>query len=75
MPERKADERLTAAQRHDLTADESAELKQALKHDPITVELRRMAAENPVEADEAVLECEQGYDTYSPDSWVAEVVA
>lgn len=55
------------------TAEQSADLKQALKHDPVTDELRA-AADSP-EGDEAVDECRRGYDTATPGSWVAEVLA
>lgn len=53
------------------TAAESAELKMALKHDPVTPELEAEAQAFPVEADEACSEVEDGLDTASPGSWVA----
>lgn len=55
------------------TADESAELKQALKHDPATPELR--AAANSLEGHEAYFECVDGLDTATPGSWAAEQMA
>ena len=54
------------------TAAESAELKQALKRDPVTDELRAEAEAFPLEADEAIAEVEAGHDTAAPGSWVAE---
>lgn len=53
------------------TADESATLKQRFKHEPLTDALLAEAAEHPQEAEESVWEVEQGYDTYSPGSYVA----
>lgn len=53
------------------TADESAELKMALKHDAETPELAAEAERHPQEADEAIQDVENGYDTAAPDSWVA----
>ena len=53
------------------TAAESAELKMALKHDTETPELAAEAAAHPQEADEALQDVENGYDTADPGSWVA----
>ena len=53
------------------TAGESADLKMALKHDPETPELAAEAEAFPVEADEAMSEVENVYDTADPGSWVA----
>lgn len=53
------------------TAAESAELKQALKHDPETPTLAAEAEAHPLEADEAVDEVERGLDDAHPESWVA----
>jgi hypothetical protein len=53
------------------TAAESAELKMALKHDPVTPELEAEAEAHPLEADEAIQDVERGYDDASPDSWVS----
>jgi hypothetical protein len=57
------------------TWQESADLKQALKHDPETPELAAEAQAFPLEADEAVIEVEQGLATCSPGSWVANRIA
>jgi hypothetical protein len=57
------------------TAGESADLKMALKHDSVTDKLRQEAEECPLEASEACFEVEEGWDTASPDSWVAEGAA
>lgn len=56
------------------TAGESADLKMALKHDPVTDLLRAEAEAFPAEADEAVAEVQGGLDTCAPDSYVAEVL-
>ncbi len=53
------------------TAEQSAELKMALKRDPESAVLAAEAEAFPVEADEALTECEQGWDTATPGSWVA----
>ena len=53
------------------TAEESAELKMALKHDPETPALAAEAESHPQEADEALFEVEAGLDTAAPGSWVA----
>lgn len=53
------------------TANESAELKQALKHDPETPHLAAEAEANPLEGDEAYFEVLEGRDTAEPGSWVA----
>jgi hypothetical protein len=55
------------------SAGESADLKQALKHDPVTPELRALA--DSLEGDEAVAEVLGGWDTAAPGSYVAEVIA
>lgn len=52
------------------SAEQSADLKQALKHDPATPELR--AAADSLEGDEALQECADGLDTATPGSVVAE---
>lgn len=57
------------------TEDESAALKQALKHSPLTAELAEEAAANIGEASEAVDEVEQGFDTCSEGSYVAAALA
>lgn len=54
------------------TADESAELKMALKHDPCSDALRAEAAAFPLEADEALQEVQRGLDIADPGSWVAQ---
>jgi hypothetical protein len=54
------------------TAEQSAELMQALKHDPVTDALRAEAEAFPAEAAEALANVEGGLDEASPDSWVAE---
>jgi hypothetical protein len=54
------------------TAEQSAALKMALKHDPMTPELEQEAKRFPLEADEAFFEVQNGHDTCHPDSWVAE---
>lgn len=56
------------------TEEQSAELKWALKHDPVTHELRAEAEEHLNEAAEAIGEVELGLDTAAPDSWVAEQI-
>jgi len=53
------------------TADESAELKMAFKHDQETLALAAEAELYPVEADEAISEVENGRDYADPGSWVA----
>ena len=57
------------------TANESADLMQALKHDPVTGALRDEAKAFPVEADQAIADVEGGLDTAHPQSWVAEWIA
>lgn len=54
------------------TAEESAVLKQRLKHEPLTPELEREVEDHPQEAEEAVWEVEEGYDICSPGSYVAQ---
>src|SRR3954454_5970703 len=56
------------------TATQSAALKQALKKDPVTDELRAEAEAFPLEADEACAEVREARDFCTPDSWVAEQV-
>jgi hypothetical protein len=56
------------------TAEESADLKMALKHDPRTQALDTEAETFPLEADEAVQEVEDGRDDCHPKSWVAEAL-
>lgn len=56
------------------TAEESADLKMALKHDPETPELAAEAARFGAEAGEALWECEQGLDIAAAGSWVANRV-
>lgn len=53
------------------TEEESAELKMALKHDPMTDALAAEAKAFPLEAGEAIDNVERGYDTCATDSWVA----
>lgn len=53
------------------TQEESATLKQALKHQPLSPMLEQEAADHPQEAEEAVWEVQEGYDTFSPGSYVA----
>lgn len=53
------------------TAEESAELMMALKHDPWTPELDAEAEAFPLEADEAMRNVEENVDDCHPDSWVA----
>lgn len=53
------------------TAEESAELKQRLKHDPNTQELEDEAERFPLEAAEAIDEVERGLEEAEPGSWVA----
>lgn len=55
-----------------MDAAESAELKQALKHDPCTPALELLARENPCEADEAYYEVREGRDTAHPESWASK---
>lgn len=57
------------------TEAESAALKQRLKHEPLTPELDAEAGEHTAEAEESVWEVEQGYDTCSPDTYVARELA
>ena len=57
------------------TAEQSADLKMALKHDPATDHLRAEAEVHPLEADEACAEVTAGLDSCAPESWVAEVLA
>lgn len=59
---------------HYLTAEQSADLKMALKHDPVTDELREKAACFPIEADEAVSEVLAGHDTCLAASWVSDQI-
>lgn len=54
------------------TAEQSADLKMALKHDPVTDHLRAEAKAFSLEADEAYFEVLDGLDTCAPDSWIAE---
>lgn len=54
------------------TPEESAVLKQRFKHEALSRELENEASEHPQEAEEAVWEVEQGYDTCSPGSYVAQ---
>ena len=56
------------------TAEQSADLKQALKKQPVTDELRAEAEAFPLEADEACAEVREAHDFCTPDSWVAEQV-
>jgi hypothetical protein len=56
------------------TARESADLKMALKHDPVSPFLRAEADAFPAEADEALHEVERGWDTAAAGSWVEEVL-
>jgi hypothetical protein len=56
------------------TWQESADLKQALKHDPETPELAAEAAAFPIEAEEALSEVTRRLDTATPGSWVANVL-
>lgn len=53
------------------TAEESADLKMALKHDPVTPALAAEAVAFPVESEEALREVEEGHDTAAPGSWAA----
>lgn len=53
------------------TQDESAALKQALKHSPMTPELKAEAEIHFSEAEEALQEVKEGYESCSPSSWVA----
>jgi hypothetical protein len=55
------------------TAKESADLKQALKHEPVTDELRAQAEAHPLEAEEAIQDTETGLDPATPGSWVDTV--
>ena len=55
-------------------ADESADLKMALKHDRWTPELHAEALAHPLEADEAIEDVRSGLDTAAPDSWVERVL-
>ena len=57
-----------------VTAEESATLKMALKHDPVTPFLRAEAEAFPAEADEACSDVENGHDTAAVGSWVEEVL-
>lgn len=57
------------------TEDESAALKQALKHQPLTPDLEAEAALHTQEAEEAVWEVEQGLDTRSTGSYVDRELA
>lgn len=52
-------------------AHESADLKQRLKHAPLTAALRAEAEIHTAEAEEAVWEVQEGLDTCSPGSYVA----
>ena len=56
------------------TAEQSAEIKQALKHDPCSFQHVVLARRHFIEADEAVEEVENGHDTAHPDSWVAKFI-
>ena len=53
-------------------AEQSATLKQKLKKEPANDSLRQMAERHPLEADEAIMECEKGSDSCIPFSWVWE---
>lgn len=53
------------------TAEQSAELKLALKHDPSSPALRAEARAHPLELDEACVEVERGLDDAHPASVVA----
>lgn len=55
------------------TAEESATLKQELKHKPWTADLIAEAVAHPEEAGEAVQEVQDGFDTADDGSWVALV--
>jgi hypothetical protein len=55
------------------TPEQSADLKMALKHDPVTPELIAAAEIHPLEGDEAYFEVADGLDTCAPESWVAQV--
>jgi hypothetical protein len=57
------------------TAGESADLKQALKHDAETPALALEAERFEEEAREAIEEVEDGRDYAHPDSWVAHRIA
>jgi hypothetical protein len=57
------------------TAEESANLKMALKHDPWTPELEAETYSFPLEAEEAYSDVAEGWDTCHPDSWVAREMA
>lgn len=56
------------------TAEESAELKQALKHDVVTRELILEAQAHPEEAHEAYEEVFWGHDERTPGSWVDQML-
>lgn len=53
------------------TWQESADLKQSLKHAPVSPQLVAEAEAFPLEADEAYFEVVDGSDTCEPGSWVA----
>lgn len=57
------------------TEEESAILKQALKHLPCTPELITEAEAFPEEAGEAIQEVQDGYEEADPGSWVALYLA
>lgn len=57
------------------TAEQSAELKMALKHDRVTPLLEAEAMSHLAEVDEAIEEVRNGWDTAEPGSWVAEYLA
>jgi len=57
------------------TEDESAEFKQRLKHDPVSDSLRSLAEIHGIEAQESIAEVEDGLDTFTPGSWVAEMIS
>lgn len=56
------------------TWEESSDLKQALKREPVTADLEAEAEEFPLEADEAYFEVIDGRDTVEPGSWVAQQI-
>ncbi len=53
-----------------LSAEQSAYLKERLKHEPWSLALNNDAEAHPVEADEAYDDVLNGVDTCRPDSWV-----
>lgn len=54
--------------------EQSAELKMALKHDPVTEDLREEARRFPEEAGEAYDEVLSGRDKRTPGSWADEQI-